>query len=67
MRIGWDAFGESIWGKMTGGAHSRRMTPVKAAAPRAVTIQPASVNTQRAHQRCQPHGPRVVEGAQASV
>jgi len=45
MRIGWDAFGESILGKMTGGAHSRRMIPVKAAAPRAVTIQPKSVNT----------------------
>ena len=46
--------------------HSRRIIPVIAAAPTAVTIQPVMVRSQRNHQRTFPHGPRLVEGAQAA-
>ena len=40
------------------------MTPVTAAAPIAVTIQPSAISHQRTHHKVCPHGPRVVEGAQ---
>ena len=46
--------------------HSRRMIPVIAAAPTAVTIQPSTISAQRAHHRMQPQGPRMVEGTHAS-